>query len=170
MNRESKMFSRILGSTAILAGLSMAAPVAADTTLHILHINDLHSRIQPISRFNSTCDAEDDAAGECFGGVARVATAINTLRDELTAAGENVIVLDAGDQYQGSLFFTTYDGAAAGGVHGGHRLRRHGAGQPRVQQRPRRHHPLLDAVTFPVVSGNLDVSGEPRSQAASATR
>jgi 2',3'-cyclic-nucleotide 2'-phosphodiesterase (5'-nucleotidase family) len=45
MNRESKMFSRILGSTAILAGLSMAAPVAADTTLHILHINDLHSRI-----------------------------------------------------------------------------------------------------------------------------
>jgi 5'-nucleotidase/UDP-sugar diphosphatase len=36
------------------------------------------------------------------------------LRDELTAAGENVIVLDAGDQYQGSLFFTTYDGAAAG--------------------------------------------------------
>jgi 5'-nucleotidase/UDP-sugar diphosphatase len=46
--------------------------------------------------------------------VARVATAINDLRDELTAAGENVIVLDAGDQYQGSLFFTTYDGAAAG--------------------------------------------------------
>jgi 5'-nucleotidase/UDP-sugar diphosphatase len=30
------------------------------------------------------------------------------MRDELTAAGENVIVLDAGDQYQGSLFFTTY--------------------------------------------------------------
>ena len=108
------MFSRILGSTAILAGLSMAAPAAAETTLHILHINDLHSRIQPISRFNSTCDAEDDAAGECFGGVARIATAINGLRDELTAAGENVLVLDAGDQYQGSLFFTTYDGAAAG--------------------------------------------------------
>jgi 5'-nucleotidase/UDP-sugar diphosphatase len=92
----------------------MAAPVTAETTLHILHINDLHSRIQPINRFNSTCSAEDDAAGECFGGVARVATAINTLRDELTAAGENVIVLDAGDQYQGSLFFTTYRGAAAG--------------------------------------------------------
>jgi 5'-nucleotidase/UDP-sugar diphosphatase len=41
------------------------------------------------------------------------ATAINTLRDELTAAGENVIVLDAGDQYQGSLLFTTYKGAVA---------------------------------------------------------
>jgi 5'-nucleotidase/UDP-sugar diphosphatase len=83
MNRESKMFSRILGSTAILAGLSMAAPVAADTTLHILHINDLHSRIQPINRFQFDLPAEDDAAGECFGGVARVATAINTCATNL---------------------------------------------------------------------------------------
>ena len=106
------MFSRILGSTAILAGLSVAAPVTAETTLHILHINDLHSRIAPINRFNSTCSAEDDAAGECFGGVARIATAVDMKRAELE--GENVLVLDAGDQYQGSLFFTTYRGAAAG--------------------------------------------------------
>jgi 5'-nucleotidase/UDP-sugar diphosphatase len=65
----------------------MAAPVAAETTLHILHINDLHSRIQPINRFNSTCSAEDDAAGECFGGVARVATAINTLARRTYGSG-----------------------------------------------------------------------------------
>lgn len=91
------MLARILGSTAMAAGLSLAAPVAAETTLHILHINDLHSRIQPINRFDSTCPAEDDAAGECFGGVARIATAINAIRGDLEAAGENVIVLDAGD-------------------------------------------------------------------------
>ncbi len=32
--------------------------------------------------------------------------------DGLTAAGEAVIVLDAGDQLQGSLMFTTYKGEA----------------------------------------------------------
>jgi 5'-nucleotidase/UDP-sugar diphosphatase len=161
MNRESKMFSRILGSTAILAGLSVAAPVTAETTLHILHINDLHSRIQSINRFNSTCSAEDETAGECFGGVARVATAINTLRDELTAAGENVIVLDAGDQYQGSLFFTTYRGAAAGEFMEAIGFDAMALGNHEFDNGPEGLIPLLDAVSFPVVSGNIDVSGDP---------
>ncbi|MEL6520394.1 MAG: multifunctional 2',3'-cyclic-nucleotide 2'-phosphodiesterase/5'-nucleotidase/3'-nucleotidase, partial [Pseudomonadota bacterium] len=90
----------------------VAGTAQADYVLHVLHINDLHSRIEPINRFDSTCNAEDDAAGECFGGVARVATKISELRDQLVADGENVIVLDAGDQFQGSLMYTTYKGTA----------------------------------------------------------
>jgi hypothetical protein len=40
----------------------LAAPGAwADTTLHVLHINDLHSRIEPINASDSTCSAEDAA-------------------------------------------------------------------------------------------------------------
>ena len=35
----------------------MGSMAAADYTLHIIHINDLHSRIQPINRFDSTCNA-----------------------------------------------------------------------------------------------------------------
>jgi 5'-nucleotidase len=155
------MLSRILGSTAILAGLCMAAPAAAQTTLHILHINDLHSRIQPISGSGSTCSAEDDAAGECFGGMARVATAINGLRDELTAAGENVLVLDAGDQYQGSLFFTTYRGAAAGELMETIGFDAMALGNHEFNNGPEGILPLLDEVSFPVVAGNLDLSAEP---------
>ena len=155
------MLARILGSTAMIAGLSMAAPAAAETTLHILHINDLHSRIQSISGSGSTCSAENEAAGECFGGVARVATAINGLRDELTAAGENVIVLDAGDQYQGSLFFTTYRGAAEAEFMEAIGFDAMALGNHEFNNGPEGLLPLLDRVTFPVVSGNLDVSGDP---------
>ncbi|AHM05855.1 5'-nucleotidase [Roseibacterium elongatum DSM 19469] len=155
------MLARIMGTTAMMAGLGLAAPVAAETTLHILHINDLHSRIQPINRFNSTCPAEDDAAGECFGGVARIGTAINTLRDELTADGENVIVLDAGDQYQGSLFFTTYDGAAAGEFMEAIGFDVMALGNHEFNNGPEGILPLLDEVSFPVVGGNLDVSAQP---------
>ena len=87
------MSANLIRTTAMTAALATglaAGPAFADVTLNILHINDLHSRIQPINRFDSTCNAEDDAAGECFGGVARVATAINMMRAELE--GQNVLV------------------------------------------------------------------------------
>jgi 5'-nucleotidase len=155
------MLARILGSTAILAGLSMAAPAVAQTTLHILHINDLHSRIQPINQYDSTCPAEDDAAGECFGGVARIATAVDMMRGELEADGENVLVLDAGDQYQGSLFFTTYRGAAAGEFMEEIGFDAMALGNHEFNNGPEGILPLLNAVSFPVISGNLDVSQDP---------
>ncbi len=152
------MLARILGSTAMLAGLTVAAPLAADTTLHLLHINDLHSRIQPINRFDSTCNAEDDAAGECFGGVARVATAINTLRGELEAAGENVLVLDAGDQFQGSLMYTTYKGDVEAEFMEAIGFDVMAVGNHEFDDGPENLARFVDMVSFPVISGNLDLS------------
>ncbi|MEM9787237.1 MAG: metallophosphoesterase, partial [Pseudomonadota bacterium] len=148
------MKTRILTTTCALA--ITAGMAQADYTLHIIHTNDLHSRIEPINRFDSTCNAEDNAAGECFGGVARVKSKIDELRAEL--ADENVIVLDAGDQYQGSLMFTTYQGDVeiemmnaigydAMSV-GNHEFNNGDAGLAK----------LPDGVDFPVLSGNIDVS------------
>ena len=102
---------RALFLTSAVVALS-SGMAQADYTLHVIHINDLHSRIEHINAFDSTCSAEDAAENKCFGGVARVATKIKELRDGLIAEGQNVIVLDAGDQFQGSLFYTTYKGAA----------------------------------------------------------
>lgn len=152
------MFARILGSTAIMAGLAVAAPAGAETTLHLLHINDLHSRIQPINRFDSTCSAEDDAAGECFGGVARVATAINTLRGELEAAGENVLVLDAGDQFQGSLFYTTFKGEVEAEFMEAIGFDVMAVGNHEFDDGPENLARFADMVSFPIISGNLDLS------------
>ena len=81
-------------------------------TLDVLHFNDFHSRIESINAFESTCSAEEETAGECFGGAARLAAAVAEVRDEITAAGGNLLVLNAGDVFQGSLFFTTGQGQA----------------------------------------------------------
>ncbi len=148
------MISRILTTTCALALTAGAAQ--ADYTLHIIHINDLHSRIEPINRFDSTCNAEDNAAGECFGGVARVITKINELREEL--AGENVIVLDAGDQYQGSLMYTTYKGdveAEFAEIVGFDAM---AVGNHEFDDGDEGLRKLTDNVSFPIVSGNIDVS------------
>lgn len=102
------MFTRFLASAAIL-GLT-AGMAAAEYKLTILHTNDIHSRIESINKYDSTCDAEGEAEGKCFGGVARIKTMVDARRDAL--ADQNVLLVDAGDPFQGSLFYTTYKGAA----------------------------------------------------------
>ncbi|WP_376782330.1 metallophosphoesterase, partial [Agrobacterium cavarae] len=92
--------------TASVVALSAGAALA-DYQLNILHINDLHSRIEPINKYDSTCSAAETEKKECFGGIARVKGAIDARRAEL-GPNANILVLDAGDQFQGSLFYTQY--------------------------------------------------------------
>lgn len=93
-----------------VSGLCLTGgPALADYTLNILHFNDWHSRIESINKFESTCSAEDEGKDACFGGAARLKTAIDQEREKLK--GENVILLNAGDNFQGSLFYSTYKGA-----------------------------------------------------------
>lgn len=145
-----------LTSVAVLALSSGMAQ--AEYRLHVLHINDFHSRIEPINGSDSTCSAEQAAANECFGGVARVAAKIGSLRDELAAAGQNVIVLDAGDQFQGSLMYTTYKGAVEAEFMEKIGFDVMALGNHEFDDGPQGLSDFLDKVTFPVISGNIDVS------------
>ena len=90
--------NRFLMATTALA---LSAGVAqADYGLTILHTNDFHARFEPISKYDSGCSAEDNTAGECFGGSARLVTAVAEAR----ARSNNSILVDGGDQFQGTLF------------------------------------------------------------------
>jgi 5'-nucleotidase len=145
--------------TAFVALALTAGMAQADYTLHILHTNDMHSRIESINRFDSTCDAEDEAAGECFGGMARVKTAVDAKKAALGDA--NVIVLDAGDPFQGSLFYSTYKGAAEAEFMEKIGYDAMAVGNHEFDDGPAGLAGFIDRVSFPVVSGNLDLAGEP---------
>lgn len=145
----------IASSAALLLG---AGSGWGQTTLHVLHINDFHSRIEPINAYDSTCSAEDAAENKCFGGAARVAAKIAELRSELEAAGEKVIVLDAGDQFQGSLMYSTYKGAVEAEMMERIGFDAMAVGNHEFDDGPEGLGGFLDKVTFPVVSGNIDVS------------
>lgn len=144
--------------TAVSVAALFAGTAQAETVLHILHTNDLHSRIEPINEYDSTCDQEAKDAGECFGGVARVAAKVKELRDRIRAEGGNVIVLDAGDQYQGSLFYTTYKGKEVVEFMTDIGYDAMAVGNHEFDDGPEGLAVLTDGVGFPVVSGNLDVS------------
>ncbi|MDX3929303.1 MAG: 5'-nucleotidase C-terminal domain-containing protein [Shinella sp.] len=141
-----------------LLATSLAVPFGgtafADYDLNILHINDLHSRIEAINKYDSTCSAEEAGKNECFGGIARVKAAIDARRRELTDGGANVLVLDAGDQFQGSLFYTTYKSEAVAEFMNGIGFDAMAVGNHEFDNGPEELAKFLDKVRFPVISGN----------------
>ena len=145
-------------ATAVLAA-GIASPVLADFTLTILHINDFHSRFQPITGSNSDCNAEDDAAGECFGGIARLKTAIDQRR--AAHQGENVVLLSAGDNFQGSLFYTQYKSEAVTTFFNEMAFDVVATGNHEFDDGPEELARLLDLADYPIIGGNFDVSNEP---------
>lgn len=133
--------------------LALSAGAAfADFELNILHINDLHSRIEAISKSDSTCSADDAAKNECFGGIARVKAAIDARRAELK--GKNVLTLDAGDQFQGSLFYTTYKSAPIAEFMNGIGFDAMAVGNHEFDDGPEELAKFIDALKFPMISGN----------------
>lgn len=138
---------------ASLIALSSGSALA-DYELNILHINDLHSRIEAINKYDSTCTVEEDGKNECFGGIARVKTAIDNARKALTDAKANVLVLDAGDQFQGSLFYTTYKSQAVAEFMNGIGFDAMAVGNHEFDDGPAELAKFLDQVKFPVISGN----------------
>ncbi|KJZ20603.1 bifunctional metallophosphatase/5'-nucleotidase [Loktanella sp. S4079] len=149
------MISRILTSTCALALSAGAA--AADYSLTILHTNDFHARFEPISKYDSGCSAEDNAAGECFGGTARLVTAIADAR----ARSNNSILVDGGDQFQGTLFYTYYKGAMAAEFMNKLGYDAMTVGNHEFDDGPEVLRGFMDSVEFPVLMSNADVSGEP---------
>ena len=137
---------------ASLIALSTGSALA-DYELNILHINDLHSRIESINKFDSTCSSEEEAKGECFGGVARLKAAIDAQRQAL--AGKNVLLLNAGDNFQGSLFYTTYKGATEAEFLNLMKFDAMTVGNHEFDDSEDGLATFLDKVQFPVVTANV---------------
>lgn len=142
--------------TASVVALSAGAALA-EYQLNILHINDLHSRIEPINKSDSTCSAADAEKKECFGGIARVKGAIDARRAEL-GPNANILVLDAGDQFQGSLFYTQYKSGPVAEFMNGIGFDAMAIGNHEFDDGPAELLKLINAVKFPIISGNTKIA------------
>nr|WP_170538920.1 bifunctional metallophosphatase/5'-nucleotidase [Ruegeria arenilitoris] len=148
------MITRFLTSVAAL-GLT-AGMAAADYKLTILHTNDFHSRFEPINKYDSGCGAEDNAEGKCFGGSARLVTAVNDAR----ARAENSILVDGGDQFQGSLFYTYYKGKVAAEFMNKLGYDAMTVGNHEFDDGPEVLAGFIDTVDFPVLMSNANIENE----------
>ncbi len=142
------------------AALAISAPMAlAEYSITILHTNDFHARFEPINRFDSGCSAEDNTEGKCFGGSARLVTGIEAARQR--AGNTPTLLVDGGDQFQGTLFYTYYKGRLAAEMM--NKLGYDGmtVGNHEFDDGPEILREFIGAVDFPILMSNADVSGEP---------
>lgn len=142
--------------TTVAASTLMTGMAMADYSLTILHTNDFHARFEPISKYDSGCSSEDNAEGKCFGGSARLVSAVAAAR----ARSNNSILVDGGDQFQGTLFYTYYKGKLAAEMM--NKLGYDGmtVGNHEFDDGPEVLRGFMDAVNFPVLMSNADFSGE----------
>ena len=62
---------------AILCCVTLDSVLSFEMTL--LHVNDIHARIEETDKYSSTCKPQDRRAGQCYGGVARLSQAVQLL-------------------------------------------------------------------------------------------
>jgi 5'-nucleotidase len=100
LNRKKFIRQAALSAGAIMAGpsLAQAAEYFSPLKLTILHTNDVHSRLEPFPM--------DGGRNQGLGGVAARAELITNIRKDQ----EHVLLLDAGDIFQGTPYFNIYKG------------------------------------------------------------
>lgn len=100
-NRRQFIAQSTLAAGALLASNSLFAEFRNENAakkLTILHTNDVHSRLEPFPM--------DGGKNQGLGGAAARAELIQNIRREV----EHVLLLDAGDIFQGTPYFNIYKG------------------------------------------------------------
>ena len=98
MNRRSFIINSSLASASLAVGTKGWALPSGEVRLTILHTNDVHSRLDPFPM--------DGSMNAGKGGVAARASIISKIRQQ----EEHVLLLDAGDIFQGTPYFNLYKG------------------------------------------------------------
>jgi len=73
-------------------------------TFTLLHVNDIHSHFEEVNVNTGTCKGKSKASGNCYGGVSRMASYIQRVREKDPEA----LLLNAGDYYQGTMWYTFF--------------------------------------------------------------
>ena len=111
INRRRFLKSSLITGAALAVPSSLVSPkgwsalaeplldvAAGEVLITILHTNDTHSQIDPVSESDKTWGGK--------GGVARRATLVKRIRKE----SPNTLMVDAGDVFQGTPYFNFYKG------------------------------------------------------------
>lgn len=120
----------------VLGVWAFAWGALAQWTLHLLHLNDVHSRL-------------DD--------LAKVATLVEEIRAQVPEA----LLVHAGDQFLGTLYFTVHKGWADAEVLNLLGLAAMALGNHEFNEGPKGLADFADRVNFPLLCANCDLTREP---------
>lgn len=130
---------------AILLALA-ALPGLADETVTVLHTNDMHAHIEPTK-----------IGAKTYGGYARLATLIK----KYTATDPHPLLVNAGDTFQGTLYFNVYQGLADAALMDYMGFQCMAVGNHEFDKGPTALAAFIRQLDFPLLSANVDVTNEP---------
>ena len=143
---------KLLLLAAALVGMMVAGllPRVGDDEpleLTILHTNDIHAHY----------DSFEPLGEPLQGGVARLRTAVDKIRDD----ADNLLFLDAGDQFQGTLYFTVGGARVVADVMNEMGYDAMTVGNHEFDAGPAELAAFIEFADFPVLSANTDASADP---------
>ncbi|WP_434684562.1 bifunctional metallophosphatase/5'-nucleotidase [Pseudanabaena minima] len=151
MRRSLQIFVAFVITFLIAVSPALLNVVAQESrfSLRILHTNDHHAHLEPVKY-----------GDRLLGGIARRRTLIDQIRAENKTNQEPLLLLDAGDIFQGTLYFNQYLGQADldfynalaydAGTIGNHEFDR---GQQVLAD-------FIAKAKFPIISANIDIAPE----------
>lgn len=133
--------------TPLNAGAKLLSPVNPDIT--ILYTNDTHARLDPFP------DNAVQFAG--LGGIARRASLVKKIRSQ----SKHVLLLDAGDVFQGTPWFDVYGGELDLKLMSEMGYDAMAVGNHEFDRGPDGFAESAQKATFPILAANYDASGTP---------
>jgi 5'-nucleotidase len=79
--------------------------VSGHFEIQILHNSDLHAKFEQTNAKSGPCSEEQARLGQCYGGIARLKTAIKQAFKDVENDGIPTIVLNAGDFFVGTPYY-----------------------------------------------------------------
>jgi len=131
---------------AVFAGLWLSEAPKETIDLTILHTNDVHAHYDSFEPWGEVLQ----------GGASHLATAVDAVREEES----NVLLLDAGDQFQGTLFYTVGGADVIADVMNAMRYDAMCIGNHEFDSGPTELAELIAQADFPVLSANVDATAD----------
>lgn len=156
----TKMIALLFAFSILTCG--MTSPTKDGSfSLRILHTNDMHSRFEQISQLGGKCSDKDAADNKCYGGFARVRTAVDLQRQKAREENIPILFLNAGDTYQGTIWYTVYKWKVVARFLNMLSIDAMSLGNHEFDDGVAGLVPFLNNVSSSVVTCNLDLSEEP---------
>ncbi|CAG9858469.1 unnamed protein product [Phyllotreta striolata] len=141
--------------------LALSNAVVCHFDLLILHNNDIHGRFEETERNSGTCQPGHKNVS-CVGGFARTVHVVRKYRNEAeNGAGPNVIFLNAGDTFIGTVWYTIHTWNISSAFMNLLRPDVQCLGNHEFDKGTDELYRYISALNYPTIGGNVDFSKVP---------
>ncbi|KAK5669126.1 hypothetical protein QVD99_003538 [Batrachochytrium dendrobatidis] len=147
----------------VIFALAISYAVAVPTRLELQFVkqfapNKIYTRLTRFNVGGVDCSQAEIDANTCYGGIARIKTAVDQIRKNT----KDVLMLDAGDQFQGTMFFNIFGGKPSAEFMNDLKYDAMSLGNHEFDRGVGYLADFIKSLNFPALSSNIELTTAPR--------